>query len=93
VLIGLMGGAKNEIDLGLIQRKRLRVIGTVLRSRPPEEKIAVTQAFARQVVPLLERGSLRPVIDRVFDLNAAAEAHRYMESNANVGKIILRVTF
>ncbi len=91
VLIGLMGGAKGEIDLSLIQRKRLRLIGTVLRARPLEEKIAVTQAFARQVVPLIERGVVRAVIDRVFDLEAAAEAHRYMESNANIGKIVLRV--
>lgn len=91
VLIGLMGGAKGEIDLSLIQRKRLRLIGTVLRARPLEEKIAVTQAFARQVVPLIERGVVRPVIDRVFDLAEAAAAHRYMESNANVGKIVLRV--
>lgn len=91
VLIGLMGGAQAPIDLSIIQRKRLRVIGTVLRSRPTEEKIAVTQAFKREVVPLLERGIVRPVIDRVFDLQDAADAHRYMESNANLGKIVLRV--
>jgi NADPH:quinone reductase len=92
VLIGLMGGAQTEIDLSIIQRKRLQVIGTVLRSRPLEEKIAVTQAFKRQVVPLLERGAVRPVIDRVFELADAADAHRYMESNANLGKIVLRVS-
>jgi NADPH:quinone reductase len=91
LLIGLMGGAKAEIDLGLLLRKRLHVVGTVLRARPLEEKIAVTQAFARQVVPLLERGSVRPIVDRVFDLKDAAEAHRYMEANANFGKIVLRV--
>jgi putative PIG3 family NAD(P)H quinone oxidoreductase len=91
VLIGLMGGARAEIDLGLLQRKRLQVIGTVLRARPLEEKIAVTQAFARQVVPLLARGAVRPVLDRVFELADAAEAHRYMEQNANLGKIVLRV--
>lgn len=91
VLVGLMGGAKAEVDLSVIQRKRLRVIGTVLRSRPLEEKLAVTQTFARQVVPLLEQGSVRPIIDRVFDLKDAAEAHRYMETNANFGKIVLQV--
>lgn len=91
VLIGLMGGAKAEVDLSVIQRKRLHVIGTVLRARPLEEKLAVTQAFARQVVPLLEQGSVRPIIDRVFDLKDAAEAHRYMETNANFGKIVLQV--
>lgn len=91
ILIGLMGGAKGEIDLSLIQRKRLTIIGTLLRSRSLEEKIDVTQAFARQIVPLIERGAIRPVIDRVWDLDQAAEAHRYMESNANFGKIVLRV--
>lgn len=91
VLIGLLGGAKAEIDLGVVQRKRLAIIGTVLRSRPLEEKIAVTQAFARQVVPLLAQNLLRPVIDRVFPLEEAAEAHRYMEQNANFGKILLQV--
>lgn len=91
VLIGLMGGAAAEVDLSVIQRKRLHLIGTVLRSRPLEEKIAVTQAFARQVVPLLARGVVRPVLDRVFDLHDAADAHRYMEQNANFGKIVLRV--
>lgn len=91
VLIGLMGGARSEIDLSVLQRKRLQIIGTVLRARPLEEKIAVTQAFARQVVPLLERGIVRPVIDRVFDLADVAEAQRYMEQNTNLGKIVLRV--
>lgn len=91
VLIGLMGGAKAEVDLSVIQRKRLHVVGTVLRARPLEEKLVVTQAFARQVVPLLEQGSVRPIIDRVFDLKDAAEAHRYMETNANFGKIVLQV--
>jgi putative PIG3 family NAD(P)H quinone oxidoreductase len=91
VLIGLMGGAKAEVDLSVLQRKRLHVVGTVLRSRPLEEKLAVTQAFARQVVPLLEQGTVRPIIDRVFDLKDAAEAHRYMATNANFGKIVLQV--
>lgn len=91
VLIGLMGGTKAEIDLSLVQRKRLHIIGTVLRSRPLEEKIAVTQAFAREVVPLLERELVKPVIDRVFPLQDAAQAHSYMEQNANFGKILLQV--
>ncbi len=92
VLIGLLGGATAEVDLSVIQRKRLQIIGTVLRSRPLEEKIVVTQAFAKQVVPLLARGAVRPVLHRVFDLQAAAAAQQYMEQNANFGKIVLRVT-
>ncbi len=91
VLIGLMGGASAEVDLSVIQRKRLQIIGTVLRSRPLEEKIMVTQAFAKQVVPLLALGAVRPILDRVFDLQDVAAAHRYMEQNANFGKIVLRV--
>ena len=91
VLIGMLSGSRTEIDLGAIQRKRLRVVGTLLRSRPLEEKIAVTQSFARQVLPLLARGQVRPVLDRVFPLAEAAEAHRYMERNQNFGKIVLEV--
>ncbi len=91
VLIGLMGGAIAEVDLSVILRNRLHIVGTVLRSRPLEEKLAVTRAFARQVIPLLARGAVRPVVDRVFELHAAAEAHRYMERNANFGKIVLQV--
>jgi NADPH:quinone reductase len=91
VLIGMLSGSRTEVDLAAIQRKRLRVVGTLLRSRPLEEKIAVTQSFARQVLPLLARGQLRPVLDRVFPLAEAAEAHRYMERNQNFGKIVLEV--
>jgi NADPH2:quinone reductase len=91
VLLGLMGGAKTEIDLSIVQRKRLRIFGSVLRSRAIEEKIAVTQSFAQHVVPLLQSGRVHPIIDQVFDLHEAAEAHRYMERNANIGKIVLRI--
>jgi NADPH:quinone reductase-like Zn-dependent oxidoreductase len=67
------------------------VIGTLLRARPIEEKIAITQRFAQEVLPLFESGAVRPVIDRRFALAEAPDAHRYMESNANVGKILLDV--
>jgi putative PIG3 family NAD(P)H quinone oxidoreductase len=89
VLISTMAGARAELDLGAILRQRLVVRGTVLRARPLEEKIAVTQAFARHLVPLFERGVLRPVVDRVLPLSAAAEAHTYMASNAGFGKVVL----
>jgi len=75
----------------LILNKRLTIIGTVLRSRSLEEKVALTQSFRRHVLPLFETHRLRPVIDRVFELEQAGEAHAYMESNANMGKIVLRV--
>ena len=72
--------------------KRARLIGTVLRARPLEEKIALTQRFAREVVPWLADGTIAPVIDSRYPLDGAADAHRRMESNANTGKIVLDVT-
>ncbi len=91
VLVGLLAGAKAELDLGLILRKRVRVFGTVLRARPLEEKLAVMRTFESQVVPLLARGKLEPVIDTVLALDDAAQAHIRMASNAGFGKIILKL--
>ena len=91
VLVGLMAGAKQELDLALILRKRLRLLGTVLRSRPLEEKLAVMRTFEERVVPLFARGALRPVIDCVMPLDQAAQAHARMASNAGFGKIVLSV--
>jgi NADPH2:quinone reductase len=71
--------------------KRLKIYGTVLRSRPLEEKIAATRRFAAEVVPLFASGALRPVVDRVFDLEAIAEAHEYLASNASFGKVVITV--
>jgi NADPH:quinone reductase len=90
VLVGLLAGAKTEIELGLLLRKRARIFGTVLRSRPLEDKIAAVRAFEAQVVPLLVRGSVGPVIDQVMPLEEAARAHERMASNAGFGKIVLR---
>ena len=89
VLVGLMGGAKVEADLGLIMRKRLQVIGSVMRSQPLENKIAITERFRSRWLPELENGRLQPLIDNSFPLADAAEAHQYMEENRNVGKIML----
>jgi putative PIG3 family NAD(P)H quinone oxidoreductase len=90
VLVGLMAGVKSELELGLILRKRLRVLGTVLRARPLEEKIAAMRAFEAQVVPLFARGLVKPIIDTVMPLADAARAHERMASNAGFGKIVLR---
>jgi NADPH:quinone reductase len=90
VLVGLLAGGRNEIDLGNVLRKRIRIFGTVLRARPLEEKIAAVRSFEAQVVPLLRRGLIAPVIDTVMDLDAAAAAHERMASNAGFGKIVLR---
>jgi putative PIG3 family NAD(P)H quinone oxidoreductase len=89
ILVGLMGGANVEVDLGLLLRKRLHVIGSVMRSQPLENKIAITQRFHERWLPLLESGAIRPIIDTTFPLAEAATAHRYMEDNRNVGKIML----
>ena len=90
VQVGTLTGG-GRADVGKLLRKRATVIGTLLRARPIEEKIAITQRFAQEVVPLFETGVVRPVVDRRFALAEAPDAHRYMESNANVGKILLDV--
>lgn len=91
ILVGLLSGAKVEANLGTVLRKRLRVFGTVLRTRSLEEKIALTQAFQKHVLPLFALGKIKPVIDQTFPLAKAAEAHAYMEGNKNFGKIVLNV--
>ena len=89
LLIGTVAGGSATIPLGMVLAKRLTLRGTVMRARPLEEKIAVTRAFAAQVVPLLARGAVRPVIDRVFALDKLADAHAYLESNASFGKVVI----
>jgi putative PIG3 family NAD(P)H quinone oxidoreductase len=91
VLVGLMAGAKSEVDLSLVLRQRVRVFGTVLRARPLEEKIAAMRAFEEQVVPLLARKKIFPVVDCVMPLDDAAAAHSRMASNDSFGKIVLRL--
>lgn len=91
VLVGTMGGGQIETNVGALMPKRLSVFGTVLRMRSLGEKIVLTEQFRRHVLPLIESGKVRPVIDRVFPLEQAADAHRYMETNANFGKIVLAI--
>jgi len=89
ILIGGVAGGKADVDLYQILRKRLHVIGTVLRARSLDEKIAVTTAFAEEVVPLLASEAVRPVIDSVFPLEKVQDAHRRLESNDTFGKVVL----
>jgi putative PIG3 family NAD(P)H quinone oxidoreductase len=91
IVIGLLGGITADLNLGLLLNRRLRVIGTVLRSRPLEEKALATRAFEKTLVPYFERGTVKPVVDKVFPLAEAPKAHAYMETNANAGKIVLEV--
>ena len=92
ILIGTMAGRDATIPLGVILGKRLTLRGTVLRARPLEEKIAATRACAAQVVPLLLRDVVRPVVDRVFPLDEIASAHRHLESNATFGKVVVEIS-
>jgi NADPH:quinone reductase-like Zn-dependent oxidoreductase len=91
VLVGLLGGGTTTIDLSALLRKRLNVVGTTLRARPIEEKIAVTQRFAARVVPWLGRGLVRPILDRVFAFEDVVAAEQRLESNLGFGKIVLRL--
>ena len=89
VVVGTMGGSKAEIDLSALLRRRIRLIGTVLRSRPLEEKIALAREFSKSIVPLLSSGRIRPVVDRSYPFAEIVAAHRQMEANDTFGKIVL----
>jgi len=89
ILVGTTSGAKAELNFSLVMSKRLKIIGTVLRSRPTSEKAAATRLFAEEVVPLLAGGKLKPNIDKIFKLEEIREAHEYLESNASFGKVVL----
>ncbi|HEX9310462.1 MAG TPA: NAD(P)H-quinone oxidoreductase [Gemmatimonadaceae bacterium] len=89
VVVGLTAGATAQLNMGVLLRKRLTIVGTVLRARPLEEKISLAQAFSERVLPLFEAGRLRPVVDRVFQFAEIRAAHQLMESNKTFGKIVL----
>jgi putative PIG3 family NAD(P)H quinone oxidoreductase len=91
VIIGLLGGAKAELNIGRLMVKRQRIIGSVLRARPVEEKAKITAAFREQVLPRFARGELKPVIHAVLPLAEVRQAQELMAANANVGKIVLQV--
>lgn len=91
VIVGLMGGAKLEVNLGVFAAKRVQVRGTTLRSRPLEEKALAVRAFEKSVLPHIASGRIHVPVDRTFPLEEVADAHRYLESNANFGKVVLDV--
>jgi putative PIG3 family NAD(P)H quinone oxidoreductase len=91
VLIGLMGGAKSEVNLALLLARRLSVIGSTLRTRSLVEKAAVVAGFRARFGSDLESGNLRPVVDRVLPLARAADAHRLLEESSHFGKVVLSV--
>lgn len=91
VVVGLLGGSKVQADLATLLRKRLTVVGTTLRARPLEEKIAVTRRFAESVAGWLGAGRVRPIVDRVYALDEIRAAQERLESNAGFGKIVVRM--
>jgi NADPH:quinone reductase len=91
IVVGLLGGANAKVNLSKLMQKRLKVSGTVLRSRTLDEKMDLIKRFKKQILPLFEQHKLHPTVDAVFPLNEVAKAHVFMESNRSYGKIILRV--
>jgi putative PIG3 family NAD(P)H quinone oxidoreductase len=91
LVIGTVSGHEAPINLGLVLGRRLKLMGTSLRSRSHHEKAALTEAVFHHVLPLLSCGTVRPVIDRVFPFAAMPDAHRWMEENRNVGKIVIEM--
>ena len=91
VIIGLLGGATAELPLGALMVKRQRVIGSTLRARPIAAKALVMDALAERVWPLLETGTIKPVIDRVLPLAESAQAHQAIASNQTFGKVVLKI--
>jgi putative PIG3 family NAD(P)H quinone oxidoreductase len=91
VLIGLMGGAQTEINLGLMMIKRLRVIGSTLRARPLSEKAAVMAQLKDKVWPKIEAGTIKPIVDTVFPIQETDAAHELVASDKTIGKVILSV--
>jgi NADPH:quinone reductase len=89
ILIGLMGGSIGEINLAPVVSKRLTIIGSVLRSQSREEKAVIARGFIDTVLPLLKDGKVRPIIDRIFPIRQAEEAHRYLKAGEPFGKVVL----
>ncbi len=89
VLLGFLGGSRGEVDLEPVLRKRLEIIGTVMRTRSAHERAALAESARSALLPLLESGAVRPVLDRRVPMEAIAEAHRAMEGNGTFGKIVL----
>jgi putative PIG3 family NAD(P)H quinone oxidoreductase len=89
VTIGLQGGRTGELDLGALMAKRGSISATTLRARPVADKARIVQGVRDQVWPLVEAGTIRPIIDSTMPMADAAEAHRRMEASDHIGKILL----
>lgn len=91
VQVGVMGGGNMSFNLAGLMPKRAKLSGTVLRARPIEEKIAISQRFSAEIIPLFEAGKIRPVIDCRYQFSDIAHAHEHMTANANTGKIVIDI--
>jgi putative PIG3 family NAD(P)H quinone oxidoreductase len=91
IQVGTMAGPSKDFNVASLMPKRASITGTVLRPRPKEEKIAVSQAFAEALLPDFDAGVLKPVIDKRFTLDQIVAAHEHMEANANIGKIVVTI--
>jgi putative PIG3 family NAD(P)H quinone oxidoreductase len=91
VSIGLLAGGRGELDMGRVLGNRLRIVGSTLRNRPPAEKIQITRQFESGFWPLFATGELKPIIDRVFPIQRAQQAHEYVAQDRNVGKVVLEI--
>jgi NADPH2:quinone reductase len=91
VVIGILGGAKGNLNLGLVLSKKLTVTGSTLRARPPEAKGEIAQALREHVWPLLESGAVKPIVQTSLPLQDAARAHELIEANDTAGKLVLIV--
>jgi NADPH:quinone reductase len=94
IMLGFLAGSATEVDLGPILRKRLEIIGTMMRIRSLEERIPLVREFAQRMLPLFESRSdqgsrLRPVLERSYPMTQLADAHRVLEGNATFGKIVV----
>ena len=92
IQVGVMAGKPVSFNVGLLLGKRASITGTVLRARPLEEKIAISQRFAAEMLPLFDSGHLKPVIDSTYAFADIASAHEYMATNGNVGKIVISIS-
>jgi putative PIG3 family NAD(P)H quinone oxidoreductase len=91
ITIGVLGGARGQLDMATVLMKSLTLKGTRLRARTLEEKTALTRQFRDRIWPRLVSGNIAPVVDRVFPIAAAGQAHQYVSENRNIGKVILEV--
>lgn len=91
IQVGVMAGKPVPFNVGALLGKRASITGTVLRARPLEEKIAITQRFIAEMLPLFDSQTLRPIIDSRYRFTEIASAHQHMAANANVGKIVIDI--